>query len=254
MAQFESSFQEGQPIADPVGGTFSGTEDADMQKALPTTNHGAGLTWRVDFDVTFERTAWLAFNIFGVLPQNAEVLDAKLELNVASAVSNAAGDVAIFRCLKGPVESQITWNYFKGTPISPINWNVAGGKSSSDVEDDNDDPTKADRRSKSGRGIWQWTYDGSTGWYTVIPQSDSDFIALVQDWVDGDIGAHRGLLFDARNGLGVVVLPSADVTINSSEAAIGTVRPRLWVSWRIPSVFGVTKVNELNRFNVVPGA
>jgi len=186
---------------------------------------------------------WICFDIYGKLPDTAIVLDARLQLTVSSVATNNAGSCGIYRCLKEPVESQTTWNISK----TGINWKTAGAKSESTTENDNDDATKADRRTEAFPSVppsYTWTFSGSSGLTTIIPLGNSWFQGLVQGWIDGNVGSKRGLIFDGRDHMSPKAI---DCTFHSSEASSWANRPRLYVKYRVPSTTGCARVGTWNR-------
>jgi len=193
------SFQDGvSPSA-----SYLGSTDTTLEESLPTTNHGADGTLRLDRDAPEASrrsvVGLLRFDL-GAIPPGSTVQSVSLRVNVTNKTSGS--DPYVLTVLKRAwSESQATWN--KAT--SAISWSSGGARGTTD-------------RGTVAVGSLLPTVVGP---HTVTLNAAG--IAAVQTWIDDPTGNH-GFALDAQN--------NADgLFLDSSEATVAANRPRLTVTY-----------------------
>ncbi|MGB9588618.1 MAG: DNRLRE domain-containing protein [Armatimonadota bacterium] len=146
---------------------YYGTTDTYMYRDYPTTNYGTSYYIRVYRTADrVDQNGLIKFDLSGQIPQGAVITSAILSLNVCELVNfdtNDWADVGVYRVgqYRDWVETQATWNVFKGSSY----WSQGGAEYV--PSDHAANPDSVIRFYKtSPTGYYHWTVTSSVqAWY-----------------------------------------------------------------------------------------
>lgn len=197
------SFQQGTAPST----SYTGSTDATLRQATPTTNNGGATTCNVDGDDGngVDLSCALRWDVSSI-PAGSTVQSVTMTFRVVDPSSNV---YSIFALSRGWNESQVTWN----NAASGDPWAVPGALGSAD------------------RGPQIGTLTGSTGTRTAVLNSSA--VSVVQGWVNGQLNA--GIVIAHANN-------TNGLDLASTEHATASYRPRLTVTYLPPDTSGPTTV------------
>jgi hypothetical protein len=205
--------------------SYTGAEDVFIAEGAATTNQNSVTTIRVDGTTCTTGSlicrGILQFDISSI-PTNCSVASASLEINVTSDSVDRFGVYAIRRNWG---ETTVTWNTYDGSN----NWTTAG------IDDTTNDRYPTDLMNGNSDGGF-----GSAGTtpYLKTHDFDSDGIALIQDWIDGDV---------ANNGIVIMENDAGDTdAYNFTDKTNATTanRPKLTVTCNFPAEAQVSRIRS----------
>ena len=184
---------------------YDGTADAYIREASPNTAHGLETTLQVDGDepsgTSTDMNILLHWDTSSI-PLDAIVESASIQLEVTNLSS---GSYTCYEILPGWNQAEVTWNQAS----SGVSWNSSGATSS------------ADRGSLPVCTVTAAT----TGPLTV--ELNPDGIAMLQWWVNSP-GNNNGLIISHPT-------TSDGADFHSSESATAMARPKLEITYRVPT-------------------
>lgn len=206
------AFQDG--LAPDTG--YNGTADAYIREASPNTAHGLETTLQVDGDepsgTTTDMNTLLRWDTSSI-PLDAIVESASIQLEVTNVSS---GSYTCYEILPGWNQAEVTWNQAS----NGVSWNGAGATSSAD---------------RGGLPVCTVTAT-TTGPLTV--ELNPDGVAMLQWWVNSP-GNNNGLIISHPT-------TSDGADFHSSESATAMARPKLEITYRVPT--GSGNVNPVADF------
>jgi hypothetical protein len=179
--------------------SYTGTDDATIRQANPTTNYGAATTCEADGDDGngVDKSCVLRWNVSSI-PSGSTIQSASITVRVTDGTGNTYGFYSVLRAW---TESQVTWQ--NAASSSP--WATAGALGGSD------------------RGAAVGTITGATGSRTVTLNATG--VSLVQSWVNG--GTNGGIILASTSN-------TDGIDLASSENGTVSDRPTLTVTYLPP--------------------